>query len=341
MKPILFILALAAGLTACEPVTEHRASLFVFGTLVDVQLGDADKDEAEQAFADLQQRFQVMHRDWHAWEPGALTSVNEAFAARQKVTTTPDIIELVRRSQELERLSDGNFNPALGGLIRTWGFHSSEYPIIGPPPSREQIETWLHAAPSTLDITIEGETLSSNNPAAQLDFGGIAKGQAADLAMQVLAESGIARALVNAGGDVRARGTPESPWKVGVLDGNGKVLGAVLISGNEAVFTSGVSQRFRQDAEVRYPHVIDPHSGWPVSDLRSATVIANNGALADAAATALLVAGPSDWSRIASRMGIREALVIDNAGNVYTTPAMHDRIHWLPDSPQPKIVDLH
>jgi thiamine biosynthesis lipoprotein len=163
------------GLSACERSPEDRVEFFVFGTVLDVSIQGVDRATASRAFAELQRDFQAMHRDWHAWEPGLLTRVNDAFAAGRPFTASADIVEMVRQSQRLEALSGGRFNPAIGALVGLWGFHTSDYPILGPPPPAEAIQRLVARRPSTADIKIDGLTLSSTNPAVQLDFGAIAK----------------------------------------------------------------------------------------------------------------------------------------------------------------------
>jgi thiamine biosynthesis lipoprotein len=323
------VLVVPALLTACQRETQHSAELFVFGTIVEVKLWGASKEQAGRAFSEIQQMFQGMHRDWHAWEPGLLVKINEAFASGDSATANPEIIEMIRQSQWVEENSGGLFNPAIGGLVALWGFHTSDYPIIGPPPSQADIDRILTHHPSSRDIRIDGLRLTSENPFVQLDFGGIAKGYAVDLAVARLRELGIGNAIVNAGGDLRAFGRHgDRPWRVAVRKPGGGTIGTVEVRSDEALFTSGNYERFREDSEERYPHILDPRTGWPVRDVASATVITSNGILADAAATALIVAGMKEWSAVARSLGLSQVLMIDGAGRVYLTPEMAARIEF-------------
>jgi FAD:protein FMN transferase len=211
------VLACLTLLTACQREKEHSAELFVFGTIVEVKVWGASQEQSGRAFSEIQQMFQGMHRDWHAWEPGLLVNINEAFARGDTVTANPEIIEMIRQSQWVEEKSGGLFNPAIGGLVALWGFHTSDYPIIGPPPSQSDIDRILTHQPSSRDIRIDGLQLTSDNRFVQLDFGGIAKGYAVDLAVARLRELGIGSAIVNAGGDLRAFGRHgDRPWRVAV-----------------------------------------------------------------------------------------------------------------------------
>jgi thiamine biosynthesis lipoprotein len=272
LAALLAAMVFSLVLTGCERGREHSANLFVFGTIVELKLWGASDDQANQAFAEIQDMFRAMHRDWHAWEPGLLVEVNAAFARGEAATADADISEMVRLSQWVEERSGGCFNPAIGALVALWGFHTSDYPIIGPPPDAADIAAILAQQPSTMDIRIDGLRLSSANRSVQLDFGGIAKGLAVDRAVEALGKRGIENAIVNAGGDLRAFGRHgERPWRVAIRKPGGGVIGAVEVQGDEALFTSGNYERFRQNDTERYAHILDPRTGvwttgfqWPI-----------------------------------------------------------------------------
>ena len=73
-------------LSACQRDEEQSAELYVFGTIVEIKLWGASPEEAGQAFIEIQQMFQAMHRDWHTWEPGLLVDINKAFAEGMPAT---------------------------------------------------------------------------------------------------------------------------------------------------------------------------------------------------------------------------------------------------------------
>ena len=319
-------------LVACQRDQEQSAELFVFGTIVEIKLWGASPKEASHAFSELQKMFQGMHRDWHAWEPGRLTEINRAFAEGRTAIADPDIVEMIRRSQIIEKQTGGRFNPAIGALIRLWGFHTSDYPIVGPPPSQVQIDAIMEHNPSSRDIHINGLELRSDNPTVQLDFGGIAKGYAVDLTIRRLRELGITNAIVNAGGDLRAIGNHgDRPWRVAVRKPGGGNIGSIQVMGDEAIFTSGNYERFRANQTERYPHILDPGTGWPAKDIASVTIIMDEGLLADAAATALVVAGLDEWVEVARQLDLAQVVVVDEKGTVYLTPEMEQRIQFSGD----------
>jgi thiamine biosynthesis lipoprotein len=130
----------------------------------------------------------------------------------------------------------------------------------------------------------------------------------------------------------------DKPWLIGIRHPNGTdVLAALAVSGEESVISSGNYERFREYEGVRYSHIIDPRNGKPAQGLSSVTVIARSGALADAASTALTVAGLQDWHRIARQMGVKYVMLMDEKGIIYVNPAMAKRVQFPADK-KPQII---
>jgi len=339
LLPLAFLLL--AGCT--QRPQDHHQSLFVFGTLVDITLNGADAQQAAAAVAAVEDDFQRMHREWHAWEPGSeLVELNRRLAAGEAATVSDFLLPLLQQARTLSSRSGDLFNPAIGRLIALWGFHSDE-PPPGPPPAVAEIEALLAQNPRMEDLEIDGSRVASHNPAVQLDLGGFAKGYALELAITRLREHGVGNAIVNAGGDLCVAGTHgERPWRVGVRhpQGNG-VIAALEVADGECVLTSGNYERYREFEEVRYAHILDPRDGWPVRHVASATVIHDDGGLADAAATALTVAGPGDWVDVARGMGLAEVMLVDEAGKIYLSSAMAKRIRFAEGEGEvAEVVDL-
>jgi len=321
-------------LAACDrkPVAYHE-QLLVFGTVVDVKLWGVEEAQGRKAATRLAEDFDYMHNAWHAWHPGPLGRVNQLLASGEPFTAPPSILPLIRRSTELSRRSGGLFNPAIGKLIALWGFASDD-PPKGPPPDAEAIRAILDQKPDMTDIRLKGVRMQSGNPALKLDFGAFAKGYAVDRAIEVLRELGINNAVVNAGGDLRAIGRHgDRPWRVGIRHPReAGILASVEVEGDESVFTSGDYERYFDWQGKRYDHIIDPRSGYPAQGLSSVTVFARQADLADAAATALFVAGPDekDWLPVARAMGVTGVMLVDDDGRVQLTPGIRERIYFEP-----------
>lgn len=335
----ILLVFLAIFLFGCTQKPEARhEQLLVFGTIVDIKLWGVEDKKADQVMAQVRKDFNYMHRVWHAWNAGALSRVNYYIANNKPLTGgPPSVIPLIKRGTELSRMSGELFNPAIGRLIALWGFASDD-PPKGPPPSDDAIQALVAQHPSMEDISINGVTITCRNPAVKLDFGAFAKGYAVDRTIEYLRDMGIENAVVNAGGDLRAIGQHgERPWRVGIRHPRQEgILASMETTRDESIFTSGDYERYFDWEGRRYDHIIDPRSGRPADSLTSVTIIADQADLADAAATALFVAGPRDWLPVARAMGIKGAMLVDTQGNIQITPGIRDRIHFTVD-PLPPI----
>ena len=311
----------------------HHEKLIAFGTEIDIKIWGVEPETGRQAVVELAKDFEYMHTRWHAWKEGTLGRTNQLLPLGEYFSVSPSIIPLIKDGTRLSALSGGRFNPAIGQLIRLWGFASDD-PPKGPPPDEQAIEELLSKKPSMDDLVLEGVRMRGTNPAVRLDFGGFAKGVAVDRAIEHLREMGIHNAVVNAGGDLRAIGKHgERPWRIGIQDPRGPGrLASVYVEGDESVFTSGNYERFFVYEGVRYHHIIDPRSGYPARGTISVTVFHDNAGEADAAATALFIAGPEDWYEVAKAMGIKSVMLIDTRGVIHMTPNLRDRIYFNPDN---------
>lgn len=327
-----------AGLSACNTanaVYQHSAQIPIFGTLVDILVYTANQSTALAATSAVEKRFQQFHHEWHAWEKGGIVSkINQAIANQQSIQLSSSVLEFIQLSQQLCRESGQLFDPGIGKLIALWGFHSEHWQ--GPPPSDTQIQAWLKAHPSILDLTISGQSLSSSNAQVQLDFGGNAKGLALDIAMQALKEHKVEHALVSIGGDMKSlNNKPDgSNWNVGIQSPQNPniAIASLALHANESVVTSGTYQRYFDWQGQRYSHLLNPKTGRPVESSQSfasVTVIHADATRADAAASALLIAGKTQWQTVAKQMQINKVFCMDSQGQILQTKAMANRSKLL------------
>lgn len=309
-----------------------------FGTLVEVKIWGVSEKEGKRLVGIAAEDINFMHRVWHAWKPGSLSRVNDLLRTGEKFTLGPAVIPVLKEAKKLAAQSDNLFNPAMGNLIKLWGFASDKLPE-GPPPDPSAIKALLDKNPTMADVMIDGIEFQSSNVDVKLDLGAFAKGYAVDLVIQHLKEMGVKNAIVNAGGDLRAIGKHgDRAWRVGIRDPRGEgVLASVDTEGDESIFTSGDYERFYEYEGQRYHHIIDPRSGYPARGVTSVTVFDTQAGRADAAATAIFVAGVEGWFEVARKMGVTGVMLIAENGTIYMTPNLKDRIYFDVD-PKPTIV---
>ncbi|HFE39239.1 MAG TPA: FAD:protein FMN transferase [Gammaproteobacteria bacterium] len=337
-RVIVAVLLLVLGCTekATEkPVFEDQ--MFVMGTMVSVSIYGESETKSRAVFDQLSAKFQTMHHAWSPHENGALYGLNELLPTQTPVPIDSTLADMIETSSQLSSQSEGMFNPAMGQLIALWGF-SQDGLSKGPPPPRAQINALLLSNPQMSDLTLTDSRVLSRNPAVALNFGAFAKGYAVDSGIEYLKSAGIKNAIINAGGDLRVLGSKGAkPWLIGIRHPReAGVLAGIEVKDNESVFTSGDYERYYDYQGKRYHHIIDPRTGFPADETISVTVVNENAALADAAATALFVAGPTDWERIAKKMLVDQVMLIDKKSKIYLTPKIYKRLIFT----HPEALDM-
>ncbi|MBP6596346.1 MAG: FAD:protein FMN transferase [Arenimonas sp.] len=330
----LLLATLALTLSACRRGPEpRRETLHAFGTAVEIELRGAPPAQAQAALAAVTAMLAQREGEWHAWEASDVTRINAALAAGQPAQAPASVTDLIERSLPLVAASEGLFDPAVGGLVGAWGFHTSSYPVLTPAPTMDWLAQWRRERPSLAQVTVVGSEVSSRNRRVQLDFGAVAEGVAAQEIVALLVRHRIRHALVSLGGDVVALGDGDgAPWQVGLRDPFGGVLGGVTLADGEAFFSTGNYSKFRESPSgARWSHILDPRTGRPARGAAAVAVLHRDPVLADAAATALFVAGPAGFERLARAMRLGCALMVTEENEMLVTVAMRARLQLLRD----------
>ncbi len=338
--PIITVLALFSWLALRTPVSPEGAadprlsehSFMAMGTVISISLYRQPQQSAAQAQTALQdsERFlRDYEREWSVSGNGALGQLNQALAAGKAADVPAPLQDLFARAAGYSAASGGRFDVRVGNLVRLWGFDDETH-YRSTPPSDAEIAAATAAIVAALALNAERYGPA---PDVQLDFGAIAKGDAVDLAVARLAAGGFHDVIVNAGGNLRTAGRRGArAWHIGIRhprpDAGPRLLATLATQGDEAVITSGDYERYFEHGGQRYHHLLDPHSGRPAQGLQSVTVVAANGALADAASTALFVAGPTQWPVVAQALGITQVLVVEADGRVVATPSLLARLQF-------------
>lgn len=335
------LLLLTLVLAGCGKPPVYHEQGYVFGTLVDVTVFGVNETEARPAVAPVLQELQRLHHRYHAWEPSELSGLNEVFAQGGSKALSPELDQMLREATRLSEQSGGLFNPAIGGLIETWGFQASTFKPILPDPAR--VQTLLAAKPQMSDIVIEQGSARSLNPAVKLDLGGYAKGYALDRSAELLHARGIHNALINIGGNIMALGLHgDRAWRVGIQHPRRSgTLASLELHDGEAIGTSGDYQRFFELDGKRYCHIIDPRTGAPAQGVQAVTIITRGeqaGVRSDVASKPLFLSGTAGWRAAARQMQIEEALLVDDSGRLYVTAALNKRLKYKDKTLHPEVL---
>jgi thiamine biosynthesis lipoprotein len=220
-----------------------------------------------------------------------------------------ELIDLLRRSRRWSDMTGGAFDVTVGPLVSLW----KEAERKGSLPAEGELMVARERV-GMENLKIEGDSVCLDRPGMSVDLGAIAKGAIIDEAVSVLRRRGVARGLVDAGGDVASFG--EGEFRIGIQDPRDreKLMGAVSI-GEGGVVTSGDYERYATIGGKRYSHIVDPRTGEPAEGPVSVTVIGPNATDADALATAISVMGREKGGELLEKLPSFKALIVERRGD--------------------------
>lgn len=323
-------------MTACGKEPLYQEQGYVFGTLVEVSIYGDNEAHAKQAIVSVMHEFQRLHNQLHAWQPSEVSELNKAFAHGESRAVTPELAGMIEDATKLSIKSNGLFNPSIGNLIQLWGFQADEFKPV--QPDERLIAQRVASNPQMSDIALSpksrgGIVAKSSNTAVQLDLGGYAKGYALDRAAILLKQQGIHNALINIGGNILAIGQKGNrPWRVGIQHPRKSgALAALDLHDGEAIGTSGDYQRYFLLGDKRYCHLIDPRNGYPMQGVQAVTILTrgvNAGLFSDGSSKPLFISGISGWRAAATKMGLNEAMLVDDQGVIHITGELKKRLEF-------------
>ena len=232
-----------------------------------------------------------------------------ARAGKAAVAVKPEIYQLLQKTVDLSRETDGAFDITLGALKDLWGF-DAENPRVPDPGAIRGLLNFTGSA----QLVLRNGTAFIINPKTRLDLGGFGEGLLIDRGVRVLQDAGIQAGLVEASGELRAFGKKpgRKTWRIGVRhprDPEGGLIGVIQIA-EGGVSTSGDYERFFIDHGKRYCHILDPKTGVPASRCISVTIVAPDAWTADAYDTAVFVLGPEKGMALIERTPGMEGIIM-------------------------------
>lgn len=249
-------------------------------------------------------------------------------AGKKAVKVSPETLAVIENAIYASEKTNGAFDITIGPVISLWDFHKKIKPEDRLIKQRLQL------------VNYKALTLYKNPPSAYLkkkgmliDPGGVAKGYAADRAVEVMKKNGIKSGLVAIAGDIKAFGMkPDSkPWKIGIRNPRQKnkddeIMAAVDLS-DMAISTSGDYERYFIVEGRRYHHILNPKTGYPADGCRSVSVIAKEGAVADPFSTGIFILGAEKGLKLLEEMGI-DGIIVDKDGKIHTTSGLRGKIEF-------------
>jgi len=272
----------------------YRNEFKAMGTLCDIQLFARTKAKArhtaDAAIADVQ-RLETLYSRYKT--DSFLSEINRVAAAGGSITVDEETASLLDYAVTCYEQSDGLFDITSGILRRAWKFDQ------GKLPEQSLIDGLLDKV-GWHKVCWKRPVLTFSVPGMEIDFGGVVKEYAVDRAAALCYAQGIKHGVVNLGGDIKVIGprADGSPWHIGIRHPRGKdALLDTLLLYEGALASSGDYERCIMVNGIRYGHVLNPKTGWPVRHLAAVSVVGEFCVVAGSASTIAMLKEDegTDW----------------------------------------------
>ncbi len=241
-------------------------------------------------------------------------------AGIQPIVVPKEVFDLMFRCQMISKMTQGAFDISYGSIDKKfWNFDVNMTSLPNKEEAKKAVALINY---ENIILNEKEQTVFLKNKGMRIGFGGIGKGYAAECAKKILKQNGIESGIVNAAGDLTAWGNQENgePWTIGIADPNKKesVFSTFNIT-NTSVATSGNYEKFVLIDGKKYSHTIDPKTGFPISGIKSVTIIAENAEIADALATPVTVMGIQVGLNFINQIPNIGCIIIDDYDKTYSS----------------------
>lgn len=344
----LFGLLLAACACACaRPDAELPVHVFdgaAMGTAWTVRVVTADpwpQADRDRVGAEIQAVLDDVESKMSHYDPASELSRFNRRRTTEPFPVSADTFEVFREARRLGDLTGGALDVTVGPLVNAWGFGPVE-PDRFPPDDELLARLRRHVGHARIELDAAASTLRKTDPETEGDLSAVAKGYGVDRVADALREAGLARFLVEVGGEIAAAGANhlDRPWRVGIESPSAAGgLQRVVPLRDRALATSGDYRNRREVEDGWVSHTIDPRTGRPVEHrLASVSVVADRCVVADGLATALEVLGPDDGYALAVEQGWAALFLVrgdDGAIRERATPAFSGLVAEAERGPGP------
>ncbi len=268
------------------------------------------------------------------YETSTTYAINHANGSN--VSISGQVANMLSTAQQIYKKTGGALDLTIYPVIQRWGFDSGRYYV----PTDEELAADLYR--KAFDKMVLTSFPSSGSYAVSfpagtaISFGAVAKGCAAENAIEAMRNVGVKSGIVSLGGNVQTLGLkPDgSMWNVAVQDPNNTASYVGILSvGETAVVTSGTYQRFFIQNGKTYHHLVSPETGRPVNNtLKSATIVCDDGTTADCLSTAMFVSGQSKALAYWRQNGDFDMVLVNTDNEVICTKGLIERFTLTNDS---------
>ena len=290
------------------------------GNRFEISVVDDDKTIAEHHIDNAISEIRRIEKLLTTFADDSQTNKVNAAAGVEPIKVDREVFDIIHRSNKIAELTQGAFDITYGSIDkRFWNFDTTMTEL----PDREMAQEAVRLI-NYRNVALDGErnTVFLKEKGMRIGFGGIGKGYAAERAKQVLQEQGVQSGIINAAGDLSAWGhQPDGkPWTIGLADPDSVDQPFSYFNITDmAVATSGNYEKFVMIGGKKYSHTIDPKTGYPVSGIKSVTIICPNAEIADAMTTPVIIMGIKAGLNMINQMKGIACIIIDDNDDIYTS----------------------
>ncbi|WP_064196867.1 MULTISPECIES: FAD:protein FMN transferase [Emticicia] len=298
----------------------HHKTLRLMGNRFTITVVEEDAQWAEQQIDEAIAEVSRIEKLLTTFNNDSQTNQINANAGIMPVKVDQEVFDIIQRSLRISVLTDGAFDITYGSIDkRFWNFDRSMTALPDPETAKETIKLINYR---NVILDSQNLTVFLKEKGMRIGFGGIGKGYAAERAKQLLIRNGVKSGIINAAGDLTTWGNQPNgkPWTIAVADPDAQNQAFSFLNISDvAVATSGNYEKFVIIDGKKYSHTIDPKTGYPVSGIKSVTIICPNAELADAMATPITVLGVDAGLGLINQMKGIACIIIDDDNQIYTS----------------------
>ena len=282
------------------------------------------QEVANQYLNAAQGEIERIERLISSWDANSQTAEINRQAGIKPVKVAKELYDLIARSIEISKITQGAFDISYAALDPVWFFDGRMKAV---PSESERLKSVQNIGFKDLVLNAKEQTVYLPKKGMKIGFGAIGKGYAADATKKLMKSLGVSSGIINASGDLTSWGKkPDgTDWQVGISNPENptKVFSWFPVR-DAAVATSGNYEKYVTLEGKQYSHIMDPRTGMPVSGIKSVTVFAPNAELADAFATAVFIMGIDTGIDTISQLPGMSCIIVDAENNIHHSP----NIQW-------------
>jgi len=305
-------------------------SYTAMGTAIDFRIWTDREVPARAAMDDAHAEIKRLEAMMTTWSETSEVSKINANAGGAPTPVPAELLDVLEGARKIHDESGGVFDITFYAFKGLWRF---DHDAVNDVPSDDAIKSRLPLVDGKkVELDRKAKTARLPTKGMAINLGGIAKGYAVDRAAAILAKSGFADVVVQAGGDLLVKGRKgQDPWRVGIRDPRGAETDYFAIAPiRDASFsTAGDYERgFIKDG-VRYHHILDPRTGKPATACRSVTVLANDALTADELDDAIFILGPDEGMKLLDKHPGAGAVIVDKNNKVHISASLRDVVQVI------------